>query len=70
MMLGEFEFDSFDNMETGFRPDDEVSKYFTLFLLLGLMIFGTITMLNLFVGVLVSDIAALQSRVDFEVYSK
>ena len=67
MMLGEFEFDS---LETGFRSDDGASKYFTLFLLLGLMIFGTITMLNLFVGVLVSDIAALQSRVDFEVYSK
>ena len=67
MLLGEFEY---DDLETGFRDDDETSKFFTLFLVLGLMIFGSITMLNLFVGVVVSDIGALQSRVDFEVNNK
>ena len=67
MLLGEFEY---DDLETNFRSDDETSKFFTLFLVLGLMIFGSITMLNLFVGVVVSDIGALQSRVDFEVNIK
>ena len=64
MLLGEFEY---DDLETGFRPEDGTSKFFTLVLLVALIIFGSITMLNLFVGVVVSDIGALQSRVDFEV---
>ena len=64
MLLGEFEYDA---LETGFRPEDGTSKFFTLVLLVALIIFGSITMLNLFVGVVVSDIGALQSRVDFEV---
>ena len=67
MLLGEFEY---DDLETGFRPEDGTSKFFTLVLLVALIIFGSITMLNLFVGVVVSDIGALQSRVDFEVDSK
>ena len=64
MLLGEFEYDT---LETGFRDEDGTSKFFTLVLLVALIIFGSITMLNLFVGVVVSDIGALQSRVDFEV---
>ena len=64
MLLGEFEYDT---LETGFRSEDGTSKFFTLVLLVALIIFGSITMLNLFVGVVVSDIGALQSRVDFEV---
>ena len=64
MLLGEFEYDT---LETGFRNEDGTSKFFTLVLLVNLIIFGSITMLNLFVGVVVSDIGALQSRVDFEV---
>ena len=64
MLLGEFEYDT---LETGFRDEDGTSKFFTLVLLVALVIFGSITMLNLFVGVVVSDIGALQSRVDFEV---
>ena len=67
MLLGEFEYDT---LETGFQPEDAVSKFFTLVLLVALIIFGTITMLNLFVGVVVSDIGALQKRVDFEVDPK
>ena len=64
MLLGEFDY---HDLEEGFRDEDGTSKFFTLVLLVGLMIFGSITMLNLFVGVVVSDIRALQSRVDFEV---
>ena len=67
MLLGEFEYDT---LETGFRSEDGTSKFFTLVLLVALIIFGSITMLNLFVGVVVSDIGALQSRVDFEVEFK
>ena len=64
MLLGEFEYDT---LETGFRSEDGTSKFFTLVLLVALIIFGSITMLNLFVGVVVSDIGKLQSKVDFEV---
>ena len=70
MLLGEFNYDYYVNDETGFKPEDGVSKAFTLVLLVCLIIFGSITMVNLFVGVVVSDIGALQSRVDFEVESK
>ena len=68
MLLGEFDYAYYDgDVETGFKSEDRVSKFFTLILLVLLIIFGCITMLNLFVGVVVSDIGALQSRVDFEV---
>ena len=64
MLLGEFDY---ADLETGFKEDDWISKFFTIGLIVGLMIFGTITMINLFVGVVVSDIGKLQSKVDFEV---
>ena len=64
MLLGEFDY---GDLEDGFKEDDWISKFFTIGLIVGLMIFGTITMINLFVGVVVSDIGKLQSKVDFEV---
>ena len=54
-LSGEF---NYNDMEADFE-NDVISKGFTLFLLLGLMLFGTITLINLLVGVVISDVHKL-----------
>ena len=53
---GEFDY---DGIEGNFK-NDIYSKGFTMVLLLGLMLFGTITIINLLVGVVISDVNKLQ----------
>ena len=61
MVLGEFEY---ADMEKRFdEAGDKVSYFFTMVLLLAMILFGTITMINLFVGVVVSDVNQLHNDV-------
>ena len=65
MVLGEFEY---ADMEKRFdEAGDKVSYFFTMVLLLAMILFGTITMINLFVGVVVSDVGKLKEETFLEV---
>ena len=59
MSLGEY---NYDEIADDFG-DDDISKFFTMLLLLGVILLGSITMINLFVAVVVSDVAQLQKDV-------
>ena len=59
MSLGEY---NYDDIASAFG-DDYISKLFTMLLLLGVILLGSITMINLFVAVVVSDVAQLQKDV-------
>ena len=59
MALGEYNFDDFYN---NFQ-EDSVSRVFALILLLMLILFGTVTMVNLFIAVIISDINKLERDV-------
>ena len=60
MILGEF---NFGEMYDTFGRDDTVSRGFAMFILLLLIILGTITMVNLFVVVVISDLDQLRAEV-------
>lgn len=56
MVLGEFEFDDlYDNSNN----KSGLSLAFTMILLLGLIIFGSLIMINLIVAIIVSDVTSL-----------
>ena len=59
MSLGEYNYDDI----AGAFGGDNISKFFTMILLLGVILLGSITMINLFVAVVVSDVAQLQKDV-------
>ena len=59
MSLGEYNYDDI----AGAFEGDNISKLFTMILLLGVILLGSITMINLFVAVVVSDVAQLQKDV-------
>ena len=59
MALGEF---NFEEMYNTFK-EDSTSRGFAMVLLVFLILFGTITMLNLFIAVIISDIAQLREDV-------
>ena len=59
MTLGEF---NFGDLYEAFGAD-VVSRGFAMFLLLLLIVLGTITMVNLFVVVIISDLSKLQQEV-------
>ena len=59
ILTGEF---NYEKIEENFE-EDIISKAFTMILLLGLMLFGTVTLINLLVGVVISDINKLQKDV-------
>ena len=58
MVLGEFEFDDlWNNSESSTSGDGERwSRLFTMFLLVGLIILGSMIMVNLIVAIIISDI--------------
>jgi hypothetical protein len=59
MMLGEFNFgDMYEEFGT-----DTVSRGFAMFLLLLMIVLGTITMINLFIVVIISDLDKLREEV-------
>ena len=60
MSLGEYEYS--DTIADNFH-DDQISKGFTVILLLGLILLGSITMINLLVAVVVSDVTAIKKDV-------
>ena len=61
MVLGEFEY---ADMEKRFdEAGDKVSYFFTMVLLLAMILFGTITMINLFIAVTISDLRDLKEEV-------
>ena len=54
MVLGEFEFDDlWSNSESS---SSNLSRMFTMFLLIGLIILGSMIMVNLIVAIIISDI--------------
>jgi len=59
MALGEFNFEDFYN---NFK-EDSTSRGFAMILLVLLILFGTITMVNLFIAVIISDITQLREDV-------
>ena len=59
MALGEFNFDDFYNT----FKEDSTSRGFAMVLLVLLILFGTITMVNLFIAVIISDITQLREDV-------
>jgi len=59
MVLGEF---NFGDMNESFG-DDTISRGFAMALLLLMIILGTISMINLFIAVIVSDLAKLREEV-------
>jgi len=60
MTLGEFEFD--DLWENSHQEGTEgYSQHFTMVLLVGLIIFGTISMVNLIIAIIITDIQGLQT---------
>jgi len=61
MTLGEFEF---DELWTNSHPEDGsdgYSRHFTMLLLVLLIVFGTVTMVNLIIAIIITDIQWLQS---------
>ena len=61
MLLGEFDYDALE--KRFLNAGDTVSYFFTMILLFALILFGTITMVNLFVGVIVSDLKRIHGNV-------
>ena len=59
MALGEYNFEDLYNI----FENDAVSRGFAMLLLLLLILFGTITMVNLFIAVVISDIGLLKEEV-------
>merc|ERR1712106_721809 len=59
MALGEY---NFEDMYNTFR-EDSISRGFAMVLLVLLILFGTITMVNLFIAVIISDISQLHADV-------
>jgi len=59
MALGEFNFEDFYNT----FKEDSTSRGFAMVLLVLLILFGTITMVNLFIAVIISDISQLREDV-------
>lgn len=58
MVLGEFEFN--DLWESSESASSGLSQVFTMMLLVGLIMFGTIIMINLIVAIIITDISWLQ----------
>jgi len=60
MTLGEFEF---DDLWTNSHPEGSsgYSRHFTMLLLVLLIVFGTVTMVNLIIAIIITDIQWLQS---------
>ena len=62
MSLGEYEYS--DSIANNFKNDPTgISKGFAALLFLGLILFGSITMINLLVAVVISDVSALKKDV-------
>jgi len=59
MALGEFNFEDFYNI----FKEDQTSRVFALVLLVLLILFGSITMVNLFIVIIISDITQLREDV-------
>ena len=59
MALGEFQFEDLYNS----FGDDKTSRTFAMIVLVSLILFGTITMINLFIAVIISDIKNLETEV-------
>jgi len=57
MVLGEFEFD--DLWSASKSADSQVSRWFTMVLLIGVILLGTIIMINLIVAIIITDIERL-----------
>ena len=60
MVLGEF---GYSDIDDSFPEDDWISKVFTMVLLMFMIFFGSVAMINLFVGVVVSDVNQLHNDV-------
>ena len=60
MVLGEF---GYSDIDDSFPEDDWISKVFTMILLMFMIFFGSVAMINLFVGVVVSDVNQLHNDV-------
>ena len=56
MILGEFEF---DDLYTNSNNEDTLTLVFTMTLLIGLIIFGSLIMINLIIAIIVSDVNSL-----------
>ena len=56
MILGEFEFDDLYDKS---HKEDTLTLVFTMCLLIGLIIFGSLIMINLIVAIIVSDVRSL-----------
>merc|ERR1719192_1197636 len=62
MFHGEFEFDDF--WRESKRWQKPAAQVFTMLLLVGLILFGSLIMLNLIIAVLITDITQLQREAD------
>ena len=75
MALGEYNYADIDQNwfnHTKFNQDDHdyyINKTFAMILLLGLILLGSITMINLFVAVVLSDVQSLEKDVYQQVYT-
>lgn len=58
MILGEFEFDTLYDSS---NEEDTLTLFFTMILLIGLIIFGSLIMINLIIAIIVSDVNSLTS---------
>ena len=65
MLLGEFNFEDIYNAFTdeGDHTEDAISRNFAMVLLILLILFGTVTMVNLFIALIMSDLQRLNSEV-------
>lgn len=66
MSLGEYEFD--ETNET--FNNNTISKFFVMSLLTFLIIFGSLTIYNLFVAVVITDVSELQASVFLQVRTR
>ena len=64
MVLGEF---GYSDIDDSFPEDDWIGKGFTMILLMFMIFFGSVAMINLFVGVVVSDVGKLKEETFLEV---
>jgi hypothetical protein len=62
MVLGEFDFNDLYDA----HGNDTYSRTFTMFLLIGLAIMGSLVLVNLLVALIVSDIGELQKNAEFQ----
>ena len=60
MTLGEF---NFEDLYDAYKGDDRTSRNFAMILLVLLILFGTITMVNLFIAAIMSDLETLKRDV-------